>query len=109
MIFLKILISLAVILAATWLARKAPSLAGLIATMPLAGLLVLVWVWQESGGNAQRMTAYARGALWGIGPSILFYLAAWWAFQRGWPLPAVLGLGFGVWLAGALVHQAVLR
>jgi hypothetical protein len=73
---IKIAISLAVILGATTLARKAPAAAGLIGVMPLTGALVLVWTYQENKEKPQVMEAFATGALWGIIPSIPFFVVA---------------------------------
>lgn len=105
----KIVFSVFVILTATALARKFPSLAGLIAVMPLAGALVLVWVYWENRGNAQVMQAFAKGALWGILPSILFYLVAFLCFRKQASLFVVLVASFGVWGMGALVHQWLVK
>ena len=41
---LKLVITNAVIIACTQIGRKYPTLAGLIATMPLTSLIVLVWL-----------------------------------------------------------------
>jgi uncharacterized membrane protein (GlpM family) len=101
----KILCSLAIILAAIIIGKKFPSLAGLIAVMPLAGLLILIWLYTDTGGNASIMQEFTKGALWGIIPSILFYLAALWCFKRELPLPQTLGISFCVWLVAAGIHQ----
>lgn len=108
-VLLKILLSAIVILLATALARKFPSLAGLIAVMPLAGALVLILVFLENKGDFHVMQAFAKGALWGILPSILFYLVAFLCFQRQAPLSVVLIASFGAWTIAALVHQWVLK
>ena len=73
---IKLLISVCVISICAGIARKVPSLAGLIAVMPLTGLIVLVWLYLDNPGNFALMTDYAKGALWGIVPSILFFLVA---------------------------------
>ena len=41
--------------------------------------------------------------------SLLFYVAALVCFKRHWPLSAVLGVGFSVWAAAAVVHQWLVR
>lgn len=105
----KVVISLGVILVCTAIGKKAPSLAGLIAVMPLTGSLVLVWLYVDSGGNGTVMKDYCRAALWGIVPSILFFLAAFCCFKREVGLAVMLGVSFGVWVAGALVHQWLIR
>jgi len=106
---LKVIISAAVILAATAIGKKMPSTAGLIGVMPLTGALVLVWMYLENKGNPEVMQTFARGALWGILPSILFFLAALVCFRKQFPLSIVLVFSFGVWAAAAIVHHWMLR
>lgn len=105
----KIAVTIAVILVAVAVSKRVPSLAGLIGVMPLGGALVLVWVHDAHHGDPLVMQSYSKGALWGILPSILFYVVALLCFQRQWPLPAALGASFGAWLVGALMHQWLLR
>jgi len=59
--------------------------------------------------RTEIMQDFTRGALWGILPSILFFLVAFFCFKKHFPLPVVLASSFGVWLGGALVHQWVLK
>lgn len=108
-ILLKIVISIIILLVATAIAKKFPSAAGLIAVMPLTGALVLVWVYLENNGNAEVMQAFAKGALWGILPSILFFLVALLCFKKQLSLPSVLAASFGIWLLAAIVHQWMTR
>jgi len=108
-ILLKIVLSVFIILLATAIAKKFPSVAGLIAVMPLTGALVLVWVYLENQGNAETMQSFAKGALWGILPSILFFLVAFLCFKKDMSLPLVLAACFGIWLLAAIAHQLVLR
>ena len=108
-LLIKIIISVAIILVATGIAKKFPSLAGLIAVMPLTGALVLVWVYLENSGNPQVMQAFAKGALWGILPSILFFLVAFLCLKKEVSLPLLLAASFGVWLIAAFIHQWLTR
>jgi len=108
-ILVKVAVSVVVILVATAIAKKWPSAAGLIGVMPLTGALVLVWVYLENKGNAQVMQAFAKGALWGILPSILFFLVALLCFRKQVSLPGVLASSFGIWLLAAIAHQWALR
>jgi uncharacterized membrane protein (GlpM family) len=108
-IIIKIVLSVAIILVATGIGKKLPSLAGLIAVMPLAGALVLVWMHIENEGRPEIMQEFTKGALWGILPSILFYIAAFICFKKQLPLHVVLFSSFGVWLAAAFIHQWILK
>jgi hypothetical protein len=49
-ILIKIVISVAIILAATAIGKKLPSTAGLIGVMPLTGASVLVWMYLGEPG-----------------------------------------------------------
>lgn len=108
-ILLKIIISVAVILAATAIGKKFPSIAGLISVMPLTGALVLVWMYVENKGDQTIMQEFSKSALWGIVPSVLFYLVAFACFKKQLPLSIVLVSSFGVWLGAAFVHQWIVK
>ncbi len=108
-ILIKIVLSVVIILAATAIGKKFPSAAGLIGVMPLTGALVLVWIYLENKGDPRIMQNFAKGALWGIIPSILFFLVAFFCFKKHLALPIVLVSSFGVWLAAAFVHQWILK
>jgi uncharacterized membrane protein (GlpM family) len=77
--------------------------------MPLTGLIVLVWLYLDNPGNFALMTDYTKGVLWGIIPTILFFLVAFVCFQKQLPLWMVLCASFAVWLIGAFFHQWLLR
>lgn len=106
---IKLLVSLVVISLCAQLGRKMPSLAGLIAVMPLTGLLVLIWLYLDNPDNSRIMVDYTRAAMWGIVPSILFFLVAFLCFRRQMSLWIVLCASFGVWLIAAFVHQWLLK
>ncbi len=108
-ILIKAVLSVVIILAATAVARRLPATAGLIGVMPLAGALVLVWVYLDSGGDSRIMQSFTKGALWGILPSILFYLVAFFCFKKNCSLPVALLASFGAWLCAAAVHQWMLK
>lgn len=106
---IRIAISIAIILIATGIARKFPSLAGLIAVMPLTGALVLVWVYSDNKSNPNIIQDFTKGAIYGIIPSIFFFLVAFLCFKKELPLPIVLGSSFAVWIAAAFAHQWLLK
>lgn len=108
-ILLKASLSLIVIFAATALAKRLPSAGGLIATMPLAGALVLVWVYLENGSEKGFMQVFAKGAIWGILPSIVFYVTAFFCFKWEKSLAITLLASFAAWGLAAIVHQLILK
>ena len=84
----KVSISLGVIVFCTQIGRKLPTLAGLIAVMPLTGLLALVWLYTDNPGNFALMSDYTKGAL-----------SLW----------IVLCASFAVWIIAAFIHQWLLN
>ncbi len=108
-ILIKVIISVVIILAATAIGKKIPSIAGLIGVMPLTGALVLIWMYLENKGDPDVMQAFTRGALWGLLPSILFFLMAFVCLKKQFPFPLVLVSSFGVWVVAAFVHQWMLK
>ena len=105
---IKLLISVCVIALCAQIGRKLPTLAGLIAVMPLTGLIVLVWLYMDNPGKFELVTDYCKGALWGILPSILFFLVAFICFRKRLSLWIVLCASFAVWLVAAFIHQLLL-
>ena len=105
----KLLLTNLIIVGCALLGRRFPSLAGLIATMPLTSLLVLLWLAADNGGETRLLTDYTRGVLWGIVPTVLFFTVALLSFRRGASLPMALVAAGVVWLLGAVLHQAFLR
>jgi len=108
-LLIKVALSVVIILAATAIGKKLPATAGLIGVMPLTGALVLVWMYLESNGDASTMQQFTKGALWGIAPSILFFVVALLCFRKGLSLPLALVSSFGAWLGAGLVHQLLLK
>lgn len=102
---LKVLITLGIVFACVYVGKRSPSLAGLLATMPLAGLLTLVWLYTDTKGDPAIVAGYTRGAMWGTIPAALFYAVAAFCFRKELPLPAVIAAGFVVWGAAAALHQ----
>jgi uncharacterized membrane protein (GlpM family) len=107
--FIKLLLANAIIVACVFLGKRHPTLSGLIATMPLTSLIVLLWLHSDYPGNYPLLTDYTTGVLWGIIPTILFFAALYIFFRRQLPFPVIIGAGFLVWLAGAIVHQWLLH
>jgi uncharacterized membrane protein (GlpM family) len=106
---IKLIISLSIITLCTWIGKRLPSLAGLIAVMPLTGLIVLIWLYLDNPGDYAKMIDYTKGALFGIIPSILFFLTCFVCFQKRLSLIIIICAGFAVWLIAAFIHQWLLK
>ena len=104
--FVKIAISVAIIIVCTQIGRGFPSLSGLIATMPIVSVIILVWIYSDNPGNFKLMEE--KFAAFEESES-LFFVAAYISFARHYPIGVVLCVSFGTWLVGAFVHQWLLR
>ena len=98
--FIKLLASVVIIIISSQIARKLPTLGGLIATMPLTGVIVLLWLYSDNPGNFPLMQNYTKGAVFGILPSIVFFITAFICFTKHLPLLLLLAISFG-----ACIHQ----
>lgn len=109
MFLVKLAVSNLIIVACVLIGRRFPTLGGLLATMPLTSLIVLVWLATDNPGESRLLCDYTRGVVWGILPTIGFFVAALLCLRKGIGLPVVLMVAGGVWLGGALLHQYLLR
>lgn len=107
--FIKLLFSIVVIIVCTQIGRRFPSLSGLIATMPIVSVIILVWLYSDNPGDFKLMEDFTKAALWGILPSILFFIVAYYCFRNHYGIGIVLGVSFSTWLIGAFVHQWFLK
>jgi hypothetical protein len=72
-------------------ARRAPGLGALIASLPLISVLGMIWLWRDTGDSAQ-MAAHAQATFWFVLPSLPMFLV----------IPVLLGRGMAFWPALAL-------
>lgn len=82
-----------------------PSLAGLITVMPITGLIVMTWFHLDNPDNFKILTDYTKGTIWGIVPSIIFFIIAFLCFKRHIPVTITVAAGLTVWVIAAIVHQ----
>ena len=89
------------------LAKRMPSLGGLIAAMPLTTLLALIWLYAETG-DYQLAHDFTRSVLFAIIPTIFFFISALYLFKRGASFITILMVSFVIFLGAAAVHQYLL-
>ncbi len=107
--FIKLLITVAIIIFCSQIGKKAPAFAGLIATAPIMTLIVLLWLWSDKPGDFKLMADFTRGVLWGIIPTAFFFIAAFLCFKRQVSILPTVIFSFAMWLIAAIVHQLILK
>lgn len=100
----KVVVSALIIAGVSEVAKRMPSLGGLIAAMPLTTLLALIWLYAETG-NYSLAHSFTRSVLFAIIPTAFFFIAALALFRRGVPFILVIALSFVIYIGAALVHQ----
>ena len=68
------------------IARRSPSLGGLVASLPLISVLGMMWLWRDTA-DAERMARHAEATFWFVLPSLPMFLL----------IPALLRRGVGFW------------
>lgn len=69
-------------------ARKAPGMGALIASLPLISMLGMIWLWKDTADPA-RMADHAYATFWFVLPSLPMFLV----------IPVRLNRGIGFWQA----------
>jgi len=85
---LKAALSGVIIAVVSEVARRAPTLGGLIVSLPLVSLLAILWLWRDTGDTA-RIAALSESSFWYVLPTLPMFLV----------LPALLRHGVGFWTA----------
>lgn len=85
---IKLLISAAIIVAVTEVAKINATLGGLIKSLPLVSLIALIWVYAETR-NAQTIAQLSTSTFWFVLPTLPMFLV----------LPALLHRGYSFWIS----------
>lgn len=83
---IKLLLSAAIIVAVTEVAKVNATLGGLIKSLPLVSLIALIWVYAETR-DTQTIAQLSTSTFWFVLPTLPMFLV----------LPALLQRGFGFW------------
>lgn len=85
---LKILLSAAVLVAVSEIAKRNSFWAAALASLPLTSLLAFIWLYIDTS-DVQRVTNLSKGIFWLVIPSLVLFIA----------LPLLLRSGLNFWLS----------
>ena len=105
---LNLLVSALVISTASWLSRRAPTIAGFMVAMPLASLLVLPLSFREHG-NAEASILLAKSIFFAIPVTLTFFVPFLLAGRLGLSFWQAYGLGAAALPVGFVVHRLVTK
>lgn len=92
---IKVLLSAAILVAVSEIAKRSTLLGALLASLPLTSLLAFVWLYLDTG-DTQKISALSLNIFWLVLPSLALFLV----------LPVFIKLGWGFWLSLALATLA---
>lgn len=104
----KLFLSAFLIAFSSWLSHKKPVLAGFIAALPIATLLMLPFSYVESQ-DRHEVVEYARSILVAVPLSCLFFVPFLFADRVNWGFWGLYGSGVALLAAGYLAHAALMR
>lgn len=104
---LKILITVAVVLAAATLAKRTGWLGALVASLPLTSLLVLIWLYADTR-DAGRVADLSMGIFWFVLGSLPFFLVLTFVLRQQWRIVPAFALAIAVGVAGVSLIQWLL-
>jgi hypothetical protein len=96
---IKAILSGIIIAIVSEVARKAPGLGALIASLPLISVLGMIWLWRDTA-DPVRMADHAAATFWYVLPSLPMFLL----------IPMLLKRGIGFWpalAAGCVLTMAL--
>jgi hypothetical protein len=105
---IKIFVSALIIGIVTEIARRLPTIGGIVAALPLVSLLSLLWL-SFQGGSANEMSKFAMGVLWGFPATAVLIVIV--AFSLKYSVALSLSIVFGIsgWIIFLFVQETVLK
>ena len=93
----KAVVSAALIVAVSEIAKRSPALGALIASLPLVSVLGMLWLWRDTGDDA-RLAAHAEATFWYVLPSLPMFLLIPALIRAGvaFPLALIAGVALTV-------------
>lgn len=103
---IKLILSAAIIVIVSELAKRQPAWAGALASLPLVSLLGIIWLYADTR-SAEQVSALSMSIFWLVLPSLIFFLALPMLLKHGlgftWSLTiAIVAMlaGYGLMLLG---------
>lgn len=110
---LKFILSAAVVVAVSEVAKRSSLFGALIASLPLTSLLAVIWLYLDTG-SVEKVSALTSSILWLVLPSLLFFVVLPWLlrhdFNFWWALLiaclcTAAGYGLTTYLVGKLTKS----
>ena len=107
-VLVKILTSAIIIGIITEIARKAPTIGGIIAALPLVSILSLIWLFIQ-GENSTKLNQFLIGVLYGFPSTIILLTVVWLALKNSYSIISSIAFGLVAWGAWLIIQETVIR
>jgi len=101
----KALLAGTMIAAISEIGKRLPTMAALVASLPLVSILGMILLWREKP-DAENMAVHAGATFWYVLPSLPMFLAIPWMLRSGWPFWLALLAGCVLTVALYLLMMA---
>jgi hypothetical protein len=105
---LKILFSVALLLAAAEIAKRSTLLGAFIIALPLTSILAMTWLYFDTR-DSEKVAAFARDIFFLVPPSLLFFLPFLFAPRTNWPFWLNFSAGFALMAVGMLAYRFLVK
>jgi hypothetical protein len=103
----KALISAAIIVITSEIAKRSTAFGALVAALPLVSVLAIIWLWRDTG-DAERIADFTQTTLWYVLPSLPMYLLVPAMLRHGWGFWPALAAGIGLTVVLYVITAALL-
>lgn len=107
-IVVKYLLSAAIVVGVSELAKRNPALGGLLASLPLTSYLAILWLYGETGDTA-RIASLAQSIFWLVLPSLMLFVLLAWLLRGGMTFLPSLAIATAAMFAAYGLMLLVLR
>ena len=91
-LIVKALLSGIIVMTVSEIARRSPSIGGLIASLPLVSILAIIWLWRDTS-DVERIARHTESTFWFVLPSLPMFLLLPIMLRHGIAFWAALGAG----------------
>jgi hypothetical protein len=96
---IKIVLTVAVIVAVSEIAKRSTLWGAALASLPLTSLLAFVWLYLDTG-DTRRVADLSQSIFWLVIPSLLLFVVLAFLLRSGWGFWSSLGVSCAVTAAG---------
>lgn len=104
----KILLSVALLLAAAEIAKRSTFFGALIIALPLTSMLAMLWLYWDTR-DSDKVAVFARDIFFLVPPSLLFFLPFLLQPKSHWPFWLNFGAGFALMAGGMLAYRFLVK